>query len=485
MKDNYDLVVIGGGPGGYEAAIRAGQLGMSVACIEKRVYKGEPALGGTCLNVGCIPSKALLDSSHRYEATKHDLEEHGITTGDVEIDVAKMIERKEGIVKQLTGGVAMLLKGNGVDWLQGWGTLVDGKGDEKKVKFTALEDESETVITAKNVILAAGSVPIDIPVAPVNNEEGIIVDSTGALDFTETPKRLGVIGAGVIGLELGSVWRRLGAEVVVYEALPEFLAAADKDISKEAGKLLKKQGLDIRVDTKVTNAEVKDAQVVVTSEKGGESSEETFDKLIVCVGRRAYSEKLLGEDSGITLTDRGLVEVDDQCKTNLDGVYAIGDLVRGPMLAHKAMEEGMMAVERIHGEKAQVNYDTIINVIYTHPEIAWVGLTEQAAKEQGYEVKTGSFNLAANGRALAQSEGQGSIKVVADAKTDRLLGMHAICAGAGDIVHQGMIAMEFVSSIEDLQLMTFAHPTISEAVHEAALSADGRAIHAIQRKKRK
>ena len=485
MKDNYDLVVIGGGPGGYEAAIRAGQLGMSVACIEKRVYKGEPALGGTCLNVGCIPSKALLDSSHRYEATKHELAEHGITTSDVEIDVAKMIERKEGIVKQLTGGVAMLLKGNGVDWLQGWGTLVDGKGAEKKVKFTALEDESETVITAKNVILAAGSVPIDIPVAPVNNEEGIIVDSTGALDFTETPKRLGVIGAGVIGLELGSVWRRLGAEVVVYEALPEFLAAADKDIAKEAGKLLKKQGLDIRVDTKVTNAEVKDGQVVVTSEKGGESNEETFDKLIVCVGRRAYSEKLLGEDSGITLTDRGLVEVDDQCKTNIDGVYAIGDLVRGPMLAHKAMEEGMMAVERIHGEKAQVNYDTIINVIYTHPEIAWVGLTEQAAKEQGYEVKTGSFNLAANGRALAQSEAQGSIKVVADAKTDRLLGMHAICAGAGDIVHQGMIAMEFVSSIEDLQLMTFAHPTISEAVHEAALSADGRAIHAIQRKKRK
>lgn len=485
MKDNYDLVVIGGGPGGYEAAIRAGQLGMSVACIEKRVYKGEPALGGTCLNVGCIPSKALLDSSHRYETTKHELGEHGISTGDVEIDVAKMIERKENIVKQLTGGVAMLLKGNGVDWLQGWGTLVDGKGSDKKVKFTALEDESETVITAKNVILAAGSVPIDIPVAPVDNEEGIIVDSTGALDFTETPKRLGVIGAGVIGLELGSVWRRLGAEVVVYEALPEFLAAADKDIAKEAGKLLKKQGLDIRVDTKVTGTEIKDGQVVVTSEKGGESSEETFDKLIVCVGRRAYSEKLLEEGCGIELTERGLVDVDDQCKTNLDGVYAIGDLVRGPMLAHKAMEEGMMAVERIHGEKAQVNYDTIINVIYTHPEIAWVGLTEQAAKEQGYDVKTGSFNLAANGRALAQSEGQGSIKVVADAKTDRLLGMHAICAGAGDIVHQGMIAMEFVSSIEDLQLMTFAHPTISEAVHEAALSADGRAIHAIQRKKRK
>ena len=485
MKDSYDLIVIGGGPGGYEAAIRAGQLGMSVACIEKRVYKGEPALGGTCLNVGCIPSKALLDSSHRYESAQHELEEHGISTGDVGIDISKMIERKEGIVKKLTGGVALLLKGNKVDWLQGWGTLEDGKGDSKKVTFTPLDDSQETkTITAKNAILAAGSVPIDIPVAKVDNEQGIIVDSTGALDFTEVPKRLGVIGAGVIGLELGSVWRRLGSEVVVFEALPEFLAAVDKDMAKEAGKLLKKQGLDIRVNTKVTGSEIKGDQVEVTFEKDGESSTETFDKLIVCVGRRAYSEKLLGENSGIQLTERGLVEVNEQCKTNLDGVYAIGDLVRGPMLAHKAMEEGMMAVERIHGEKPQVNYDTIINVIYTHPEIAWVGMTEQEAKDAGYEVKTGSFNLAANGRALAQSEGQGSIKVVADA-ADRLLGMHAISVGAGDIVHQGMIAMEFASSVEDLQLMTFAHPTVSEAVHEAALSADGRAIHAIQRKKRK
>ncbi len=478
MSQQFDLVVIGGGPGGYEAAIRAAQLGFKVACIEKRIHKGKPSLGGTCLNVGCIPSKALLDSSHRYEDTVHHLADHGITTGEVNFDLPKLLARKDKIVDQLTGGIDQLLKGNGIEWLKGTGKLLAGK----KVEFVSHEGETQ-ILEPKYVILASGSVPVNIPVAPVDQD--IIVDSTGALEFQEVPKRLGVIGAGVIGLELGSVWRRLGAEVVVYEALPEFLAAADKDISKEAGKLLKKQGLDIRVDTKVTNAEVKDGQVVVTSEKGGESSEETFDKLIVCVGRRAYSEKLLGEDSGITLTDRGLVEVDDQCKTNLDGVYAIGDLVRGPMLAHKAMEEGMMAVERIHGEKAQVNYDTIINVIYTHPEIAWVGLTEQAAKEQGYDVKTGSFNLAANGRALAQSEGQGSIKVVADAKTDRLLGMHAICAGAGDIVHQGMIAMEFVSSIEDLQLMTFAHPTISEAVHEAALSADGRAIHAIQRKKRK
>lgn len=481
MKNSYDLVVIGGGPGGYEAAIRAAQLGFSTACIEKRIHKGEPALGGTCLNVGCIPSKALLDSSHRYEATRHELAEHGITTGDVAIDVAKMLERKDSIVKGLTAGVAGLLKGNGVDWLQGVGTLLDGKAAEKQVKFTA-HDGTETTITAKYVILAAGSVPIEIPVAKTDGE--YIVDSTGALEFKEAPKRLGVIGAGVIGLELGSVWRRLGSEVVVYEAMPEFLAVADKDISKEAAKLLKKQGLDIRVDTKVTNAEVVNGEVVVTTDVKGETKTETFDKLIVCVGRRAYSEALLADGCGIELTERGLVVVDDQCKTNLDGVYAIGDLVRGPMLAHKAMEEGMMAVERIHGEKAQVNYDTIISVIYTHPEIAWVGLTEEQAKARGHEVKTGSFSLAANGRALAQGEGQGLIKVVADAKTDRLLGMHMVGVGAGDIVHQGMIALEFVSSVEDLQLMTFAHPTVSEAVHEAALSADGRAIHAIQRKKR-
>lgn len=481
MKTSYDLVVIGGGPGGYEAAIRGAQLGFSVACIEKRIHKGEPALGGTCLNVGCIPSKALLDSSHRYEAIRHETAEHGITTGDVSIDISKMLVRKDAIVKGLTGGVAGLLKGNGVDWLQGWGTLVDGKTEQKQIKFTD-HDGAEHAITAKYVILASGSVPIEIPVAKTDGE--YIVDSTGALEFTQAPKRLGVIGAGVIGLELGSVWRRLGSEVVVYEAMPEFLAVADKDISKEAAKLLKKQGLDIRVDTKVTNAEVVNGEVVVTTDVKGETKTETFDKLIVCVGRRAYSEKLLAEGCGIELTDRGLVAVDDQCKTNLDGVYAIGDLVRGPMLAHKAMEEGMMAVERIHGEKAQVNYDAIISVIYTHPEIAWVGLTEQAAKEKGHEVKTGSFSLAANGRALAQGEGMGLVKVVADAKTDRLLGMHMVGVGAGDIVHQGMIALEFVSSIEDLQLMTFAHPTVSEAVHEAALSADGRAIHAIQRKKR-
>jgi dihydrolipoamide dehydrogenase len=478
MAQQYDLVVIGGGPGGYEAAIRAAQLGFKVACIEKRVHKGKPSLGGTCLNVGCIPSKALLDTSHRYESTIHDLADHGISTGEVTFDLAKILARKDKVVDQLTGGVAQLLKGNGITWLQGSGKLLAGK----QVEFTPLDGSAVDTIDAKYVILASGSVPVNIPVAKVDEE--LIVDSTGALEFTEVPKTLGVIGAGVIGLELGSVWRRMGAEVVVFEALEKFLPMADKALAKETQKVLTKQGLDIRLNTKVTGTEIVDGKVTVKFNQAGEDKEQTFDKLIVCVGRKPYAEGLLSVDSGIKLTDRGFVDVDDQCKTSVDGVYAIGDLVRGPMLAHKAMEEGVMAVERIHGHAAQVNYDTIISVIYTHPEAAWVGLTEEAAVEKGIEVKTGQFPFAVNGRALAAGETAGFVKFVADAKTDRLLGMHVLGTGAGDIVHQGMIALEFVSSVEDLQLMTFAHPTLSEAVHEAALSVDGRAIHAIQRKRK-
>lgn len=478
MAQQYDLVVIGGGPGGYEAAIRAAQLGFKVACIEKRVHKGKPSLGGTCLNVGCIPSKALLDTSHRYESTIHDLADHGITTGEVSFDLAKILARKDKVVDQLTGGVAQLLKGNGITWLQGSGKLLAGK----QVEFTPLDGSAVDTIDAKYVILASGSVPVNIPVAKV--DEDLIVDSTGALEFTEVPKTLGVIGAGVIGLELGSVWRRMGAEVVVFEALEKFLPMADKALAKETQKVLTKQGLDIRLNTKVTGTEIIDGKVSVKFNQAGEDKEQTFDKLIVCVGRKPYAEGLLSADSGIKLTERGFVDVDDQCKTSVDGVYAIGDLVRGPMLAHKAMEEGVMAVERIHGHAAQVNYDTIISVIYTHPEAAWVGLTEEAAVEKGIEVKTGQFPFAVNGRALAAGETAGFVKFVADAKTDRLLGMHVLGTGAGDIVHQGMIALEFVSSVEDLQLMTFAHPTLSEAVHEAALSVDGRAIHAIQRKRK-
>ena len=478
MAQQYDLVVIGGGPGGYEAAIRAAQLGYKVACIEKRIHNGKPAMGGTCLNVGCIPSKALLDSSHRYESTKHDLQVHGITTGDVSIDVATMQARKTKVVEQLTGGVAQLLKGNGIDWLQGTGKLLAGK----KVEFTPLDSSDTQALEPKYVILASGSVPVNIPVAPLH--EDIVVDSTGALAFEQIPQTLGVIGAGVIGLELGSVWRRLGSDVVVFEALDSFLPMTDKALAKETLKVLTKQGLDIRLNSKVTATEVIDGKVVVKYNQAGEDKEQTFDKLIVCVGRKPYAEGLLSEDAGITLTERGFIDVDDQCKTSLDGVYAIGDLVRGPMLAHKAMEEGVMAVERIHGQAAQVNYDTIISVIYTSPEVAWVGLTEEQARDKGVEVKTGQFPFAVNGRALASAEPAGFVKFVADAKTDRLLGMHIIGSGAGDMIHQGMIAMEFVSSIEDLQLMTFAHPTLSEAIHEAALAVDGRAIHAIQRKRR-
>jgi dihydrolipoamide dehydrogenase len=478
MSQQFDLVVIGGGPGGYEAAIRAAQLGFKVACIEKRIHNGKPSLGGTCLNVGCIPSKALLDSSHRYESTLHELSEHGISTGEVNFNLDTLLARKDKVVEQLTGGVAQLLKGNGIEWLQGSGKLLAGK----KVEFTPFEGEVQT-LDAKYVILASGSVPVNIPVAPV--DEDLIVDSTGALKFPEVPKRLGVIGAGVIGLELGSVWRRLGAEVVVFEAADEFLPFADKAIAKEFQKILTKQGLDIRTGAKVAGTAVNGREVSIQYTQGGEDKAQSFDKVIVCVGRKPYAEGLLAEDSGVKLTERGFVEVNEQCLTSVEGVYAIGDLVRGPMLAHKAMEEGVMAVERIHGHAAQVNYDTIISVIYTHPEAAWVGLSEEQATAKGYSVKTGQFPFAVNGRALAAGESAGFVKFVADEKTDRLLGMHVIGPGASDIVHQGMIALEFVSSVEDLQLMTFGHPTYSEVVHEAALAVDGRAIHAIQRKRKK
>ncbi|MFD0949765.1 dihydrolipoyl dehydrogenase [Paraperlucidibaca wandonensis] len=477
MSQRADVVVIGGGPGGYEAAIRAAQLGLSVICIDRRIHKGKPALGGTCLNVGCIPSKALLDSSHKYHDLKAGYENHGISTGEVKIDIVAMLARKDKVVDQLTGGIAGLLKGNGITWLQGSGQLLAGK----RVEFTPHEGEKE-IIEASHVILASGSKPIEISAAPL--ADGIVVDSTGALEFNEVPKRLGVIGGGVIGLELGSVWSRLGAEVVVLEAVDKFLTIADKAISKEAKKLLTKQGLDIRLGARVTGSEVKGSQVTVTyTDANGEHSE-IFDKLIVAVGRRPVTGGLLNADSGINLDERGFVHVNDQCRASVPGVYAIGDLVRGPMLAHKAMEEGVMVAEIIAGHHAQINYDLIISVIYTHPEVAWVGLSEERAKSEGYDVKAGQFPFAVNGRALAADDSDGFVKFVACAKTDRLLGMHVIGPGAGDMIHQGLIAMEFGSSVEDLQLMCFAHPTLSEVVHEAALSVDGRAIHAIQRKRK-
>ncbi|CAD5377870.1 Dihydrolipoyl dehydrogenase [Pseudomonas sp. OF001] len=478
MTQKFDVVVIGGGPGGYVAAIRAAQLGFKTACIEKYKGKdGKTALGGTCLNVGCIPSKALLDSSWKYHEAKESFGVHGIEVKDVKMDVPAMIDRKANIVKNLTGGIASLFKMNGVTLIEGHGKLLAGK----QVEVTG-EDGKVEVLEASNVIIASGSKPIDIPPAPVNQDT--IVDSTGALEFQSVPKKLGVIGAGVIGLELGSVWARLGAEVTVIEAQDKFLPAIDEQVAKEAQKLLTKQGLDIRLNARVTGSEVKKKQVTVFFTDANGEQQLTFDKLIVSVGRRPVTQDVLAADSGVTLDERGFIFVDDQCATSVPGVYAIGDVVRGPMLAHKASEEGVMVAERIAGHKAQVNYDLIPSVIYTHPEIAAVGKTEQQLKAEGVAVNVGVFPFAASGRAMAANDTHGLIKVIADAKTDRVLGVHVIGPSAAELVQQGAIAMEFGSSAEDLGMMVFSHPTLSEGLHEAALAVNGHAIHIANRKKR-
>lgn len=478
MSEKFDVVVIGAGPGGYVAAIRAAQLGLKTACVER--YKGKEgkvALGGTCLNVGCIPSKALLDSSYKYHEAHEGFKVHGIDAPNVTIDVPTMIGRKDQIVKNLTGGVATLFKANGVTLLEGNGKLLSGK----KVEVTGL-DGNVQVVEAENVILASGSRPIDIPPAPVDQK--VIVDSTGALEFQSVPKRLGVIGAGVIGLELGSVWARLGAEVTVLEALDKFLVAADEQVSKEAYKILSKQGLNIRMGARVTGSQVNGEEVTVNYTEAGEEKQITFDRLIVAVGRRPVTTDLLASDSGVESDERGYIYVDDYCATSVPGVFAIGDCVRGLMLAHKASEEGVMVAERIAGHKAQMNYDLVPSVIYTHPEIAWVGKTEQALKAEGVEVNVGTFPFAVSGRALAANDTAGFVKVVADAKTDRVLGVHVVGPSAAELVQQGAIAMEFGTSAEDLGMMVFSHPTLSEALHEAALAVNGHAIHAVNRKKR-
>jgi dihydrolipoamide dehydrogenase len=470
MTQKFDVVVIGAGPGGYVAAIKAAQLGLSTACIEKYTDKeGKLALGGTCLNVGCIPSKALLDSSWKFHEAQDGFAIHGINHAGVTMDVPAMVGRKANIVKGLTSGVATLFKANGVTSIQGHGKLLAGK----KVEVTK-PDGSVEIIEAENVILAPGSRPIDIPPAPV--DQNVIVDSTGALEFQSVPKRLGVIGAGVIGLELGSVWSRLGAEVTVLEALDTFLMAADAAVSKEALKTLTKQGLDIKLGARVTGSKVNGNEVVVNYTDANGEQNITFDKLIVAVGRRPVTTDLLSADCGVTLDERGFVHV--------PGVYAIGDVVRGMMLAHKASEEGIMVVERIKGHKAQMNYDLIPSVIYTHPEIAWVGKTEQTLKAEGVEVNVGTFPFAASGRAMAANDTGGFVKVIADAKTDRVLGVHVIGPSAAELVQQGAIGMEFGTSAEDLGMMVFSHPTLSEALHEAALAVNGGAIHIANRKKR-
>jgi len=480
MADKYDVIVIGSGPAGYVCAIRAAQLGLKTACIEKYVTAdGDGVNGGTCLNVGCIPSKALLDSSYLYSEALSSFDKHGIGVKDVALDVGKMIGRKDQIVKQLTGGIAGLFKSNEVTALYGTGKLLAGH----KVEFTDHQGKVQT-LAAEHVVLATGSQPIDIPVAPINGET--IIDSSGALALTKVPKRLGIIGAGVIGLELGSVWNRLGSEVVLLEALDVFLAIMDKQIARDANKIFSKQGLDIRLGCRVTGTEVKKNKVVVTFQNAnGEEHQETFDKLIVCVGRRPNTEHLLAQDSGVNLDERGSIFVDDYCATNAPGVWAVGDIVRGPMLAHKGSEEGVMVAERIAGQKTQMNYDIIPNVIYTHPEIASVGQTEEQLKQSGEPYNIGVFPFAASGRALAADETEGMVKMIAHADTDRILGCHIMGPSAADLVQQVAIAMEFGSSAEDIGMMVFGHPTLSEAVHEAALAVNGHAIHVANRRKRK
>lgn len=478
MSQKFDVLVIGAGPGGYVAAIRAAQLGLKTACIEK--YQGKDdklALGGTCLNVGCIPSKALLDSSWKYHEAKDSFSQHGISVKEVAMDVSAMVGRKNTIVKNLTAGIAGLFKANGVTTIEGHGKLLANR----QVEVTGLDGTVQTY-EADSIIIAAGSQPIDIPPAPVDQD--VIVDSTGALDFQEVPKKLGVIGAGVIGLELGSVWARLGAEVTVIEAQEQFLPTVDEQVAKEALKVLTKQGLSIRLGARLTGTEIKKKQVNVSFTDAQGEQQQTFDKLIVAVGRRPETSNLLAADSGVNLDERGYIYVDDNCATSVPGVYAIGDVVRGPMLAHKASEEGVMVAERIAGQKTQMNYDLIPGVIYTHPEIAGVGKTEQTLKGEGVAINVGVFPFAASGRAMAANDTTGFVKIIADAQTDRVLGVHVIGPSAAELVQQGAIAMEFGTSAEDLGMMVFSHPTLSEAMKEAALAVNGKAIHIGNRKKR-
>ena len=467
----FDVVVIGGGPAGYVAAIRSAQLGLKTACIEEYVdAKNNPTFGGTCLNVGCIPSKALLDSSHRYqEATSH-LKIHGIEVGSVDLDIPAMMKRKNDIVAKLTGGIGGLFAANKVTPIAGRGKVLA----DSKVQITDIEGKKE-IIESKNIIIASGSSPIEIGSAIFNDTN--ILDSTGALEIDKVPETLGVIGAGVIGLELGSVWARLGSKVTVIEAMDDFLFMADKEVAKETFKDFKKQGLDIRLGCKLTSSKSLKNSVKITYENNGSSENMEFEKLIVAVGRKPNTSDIFEEDCGISLDEKGFISVNQNCQTNVKNIWAIGDVVRGPMLAHKGSEEGIMVAERIAGKHAEMNYDLVPSVIYTHPEIAWVGKNEEELKNDNIEYKVGKFPFAASGRALATEQSVGFVKLLTDAKTDTIIGVHVFGPSAAEIVQQALISMEFGASSEDLGLTIFSHPTVSEALHEAALSVSNQAIH--------
>jgi dihydrolipoamide dehydrogenase len=470
MTDSFDVIVIGGGPAGYPAAIRAGQNRLSVACIDEwKNRDGSAAFGGTCLNAGCIPSKALLESSELYHRAQHEFASHGVMLEGIGFDVAAMQKRKAAIVRQSTQGILALFKGAGVTPLQGHGRLLAGR----KVEYTG-HDGATRSLQARHVVLASGSEPTPLRGVPFDGER--IVDSWGALDFASVPKRLCVIGAGVIGLELGSVWRRLGAETVILEALEQFLPIADGQVAKEAARHFRRQGLDIRLGAKVAGAEVRADGVHVNYSDAKGAQTLVVDRLVVAIGRRPVTTGLLGDGIGVKLDERGFIKVDEHCRTGEEDVWAVGDCVRGPMLAHKGKEEGVAVADRIAGRYGEVNYKTIPSVIYTAPEIAWVGQTEEQVKAGGRPYKTGSFPFAANGRARAMESTAGFCKIIADAASDEILGIHVIGPMAGELIAEAVLAMEYSGSSEDLQRTIHAHPTLSEAMHEAALATDKRAI---------
>ena len=479
MSTEFDVIVIGAGPGGYVAAIRCAQLGLKTACVDEWINEsGKASPGGTCLNVGCIPSKAMIESSELYEKAQHDYAAHGINIKDIQLDLNTLLARKNKVVSELTSGIAALLVANKITFFHGRGVLQA----DKKVEVSLINGEKKD-LAAVNVILATGSSPTEMAIAPFDNKT--IVDSTGALAFDNVPKRLGVIGAGVIALELGSVWRRLGSDVTLFKSRDNFLPMADESVGPEALKQFRKQGFIFCMGVKITACKVENNEVSLEYDDNGEKKKATFDKLIIAVGRTPNSKGLIADDVGIALTDRGFIEVDEYCKTSVTGVYAIGDVVRGPMLAHKASEEGVVVAEKIAGHTVlPIDLDTVPSVIYTEPEIAWVGKTEQALKTAGTQYKTGSFSFNANGRARAINETDGFIKVLADENTDRILGVHMIGPQSSELIMQAKIAMDFGSSSEDLAMTMFAHPTLSEAFHEAVLSVDGKAIHAMQVKRK-
>ncbi len=475
MSRKFDVVVIGAGPAGYVAAIRAAQQGLNTACIDAWQNRdASPAFGGTCLNAGCIPSKALLESSELYHRAKSEFSNHGIGVGELELNLDQMQRRKADITRQLSGGIQALFKANKVTGLFGRGRLLP----DKKVEYRPHDGDAE-LLEAEYIVLATGSSPVELKVAPFNGD--VVVDSWGALEFQEVPKRLGVIGAGVIGLELGSVWARLGSKVTILEAMDEFLFMADAQIAREAQRQFKKQGLDIRLGAKVQDSELSDDGVLLKYDDTQGGHEISVDKVIVAVGRRPYTEGLLDPLAGVDVDERGFIIVDDECRTTALNVYAIGDVVRGPMLAHKGSEEGVMVADLIAGQTAEMNYSVIPSIIYTSPEIAWVGRTEKELRDAGVNFKSGSFSFAASGRAKAMDHDSGLVKMLSDVQTDRILGVHIVGPLAGELIGEAVVAMEFEASTEDLQRTIHGHPTLTEALHEAALSVDHRAIHAINR----